>query len=392
MAVISGLLHQARTVLTLHNSFDAPFPASVQRRFFGKALNVDTMLQCSLPLLNGPLIAVSTPFARELSCDPLQKVVFADHLQKMFAMNPPLGIENGIFGEDRRPFTPEALALAGAGKYEKLIVRKNTFKRRFVKALKRTRDHRIIGTITLPEDDTATPVFFLAGRLDFKQKGFDIMFHAFARLKRGRAKLFFCPSSMDANSADALEFFREIADSCAGDVEIWPFKIQKRVYDLFLKGASYLLMPSIYEPFGSANEGLLSGTPLVARATGGLWVQVNSATPVKVPSFYGMMGLDNTKGPPTGILYREADGDEETGIAWRNLLDLPVREREGLPLYESLVNAAHGGLKNAISLYSRPEKYARLLVNCVKEVQKFSWDKAAGKYRQLYDVATNRGM
>lgn len=134
MAVICGLLHQARTVLTLHNSFDAPFPASIQRRFFGRVLNADTILQCSLPLLNGPLIAVSTPFARELSCDPLQRTVFAGHLQKLFAMNPPLGIENGFFGEDRRPFTPGTLALAGAGRYEKIIIRKNTFKRRFVKA------------------------------------------------------------------------------------------------------------------------------------------------------------------------------------------------------------------------------------------------------------------
>lgn len=392
MAVIGGLLHHARTVLTLHNSFDAPFPAEFQRRFFAKAIEADTVLQCSLPLLNGPIIAVSTPFARELTCDPLQRTVFADHLQKLFAMNPPLGIENGIFGEDRHPFTPRAIALAEAGVHEKIIVRKNTFKRRFIKALKRTSDPRIIGKITLPAGDSETPVFFLAGRLDFMQKGFDVIFHAFSRLKHGRAKLFFCPSSMDANGADALSFFREIADRCAGDIEIWPFKIPRRVYDLFLKGASYLLMPSIYEPFGSANEGLLSGTPLLARGTGGLWVQVNSATPVKVPAFYGNLCLDNASGPPTGIIYREECSDAEAEVEWRKLLELPVMERPGLPLYEALVKAAHNGLKSAISLYGRPQKYAPILINSIKEVRKFSWDRAAKKYRQVYDVATNRGM
>lgn len=391
MAVISGILHQARTVLTLHNSFDAPFPAEIQRRFFAKATDADTVLQCSLPLLNGPLIAVSTPFARELTCDPLQRTVFADHLQKQFAMNPPLGIENGIFGEDRHPFTPRTLALAEAGDFEKTIIRKNTYKRRFLKALKQTRDPRIIGKITVPADDTDLPIFFLAGRLDFMQKGFDVMLQAFTRLKRGRAKLFFCPSSMDANSTEAFAFFKEITERCAGDIEIWPFKIQRRVYDLFLKGASYLIMPSIYEPFGSANEGLLSATPVLARGTGGLWVQVNSATPVKVPGFYGNLCLDNTNAPSTGIIYREECSDAEAEVEWRKLLELPVSERPHLPLYESLVKAAYGGLKNAISLYGRPQKYAPILINSIKEARKFSWDRAAKKYRQVYDVATNRG-
>ena len=392
MAVVSGLLLQARTVLTLHNSFDAPLPPEVQRRFFAKELDAETVLQCALPFVNGPLVTVSSPFARELTCDPLQRTVFADHLQTLFAMNPPVGIENGVFGEDRRPFTPSTLSLAEAGAHGKIVIRKNTFKRRFVKALARTNDPRIIGKIMLSADDTTTPVFFMAGRLDFMQKGFDVVFHAFARLKRGRAKLMFCPSSVNVNNAEGLGFFRELTGRCAGDIEVWPFKLSRRVYDLFLKGASYLLMPSLYEPYGSANEVLLAGTPVVSRCTGGLWSQVNSAVAVKVPAFYGDLVVDNRKEPSTGVLYREEYSDEAAGLEWRRLLELPVSERAGLPLYESLVKNAHAGLNSAITLYSRPEKYSRLLINSVKEVGKFSWDRAAEKYRKVYDVATNRGI
>ena len=74
-------------------------------------------------------------------------------------------------------------------------------------------------------------------------------------------------------------------------------------------------MPSLYEPFGSANEGLLSGTPIVARGTGGLWIQVNSACPVTVPPFYGAMRLDGKREFPTGILFREEFPDARPGAS-----------------------------------------------------------------------------
>ena len=85
-----------------------------------------------------------------------------------------------------------------------------------------------------------------------------------------------------------------------------------------------------------------------------------------------------------GTKRREKSG----GVFWNfpsaNALGCRCTNRWSLPRM--------AGLKSAISLYSRPDKYASLLVNCVTEVQKFSWDKAARKYRQVYDVATNRGM
>jgi hypothetical protein len=61
-------------------------------------------------------------------------------------------------------------------------------------------------------------------------------------------------------------------------------------------------------------------------------------------------------------------------------------------LYESLVDAAYGALLQAVEINERPEEYAALIRNGIREVGKFSWTKAAEKYIQVYDVATNRGI
>jgi len=391
LAVEQGVLRQTRTVLTLHNSFDCGISAGHKRRFFGQDLRGDTVLQCSIPFLSGPLVTVSTPFARELKSDPLQRTFFADHLQEAFSRNPPVGIENGIFGEASLPFTGVALSAAQEGRFEKLLTRKRTYRRRFLKIVERGRDSRSVGKLAIDSEDTATPVFFMTGRLDFMQKGFDVMFTAFERLRRGQAKLFFCPSGTSGSGDRDLRFFKAIAARCAGDIEIWPFKIPRRVYDLFLKGSSFLLMPSLYEPFGSANEGLLSGTPIVARGTGGLWVQVNSACPVTVPSFYGRLRLDGKRQFPTGILFREEYPDQKAAAEWRRLLELPPAKRPAVSLFTALVQSAHGALKEAISLYAQPETYARLILNGLTEVKNFSWERAAKKYLEVYDVACTRG-
>jgi glycogen synthase len=392
MAVLSALLCQTRTVLTLHNSFDSGLSSSFQRTFFGKEIGGETVLQCAIPFLNGPIIAVSTPFAVEVRRDPLQKTFFTDHLQTIFSMNPPVGIENGNFGDSHPPISSSILRLADAGHFVRLLTRKKTFKRRFLKVLGTVRDARIMGRLNIDSHDAETPVFYMAGRLDFMQKGFDVMFNAFERLPRKKAKLLFCPSSRSAKRRDELAFFRAFAERCSGDIEIWPFKISRRLYDLFLRGSTFLLMPSLYEPFGSANEGLQNGTPVVARATGGLWLQVNSVTPVKVPAFYMDLPIAEKNGNPTGILFREEYPDDLASLEWRDLLEQPPSKRRGMPLYESLVDAAYGALLQAIEINARPGEYAALIRNGIREVGKFSWVKAAEKHIQVYDVATKRGI
>jgi glycogen synthase len=386
-----SLLGGARTVLTLHNSFDFGISSGDKRRFFGHELPGCTVLQCCAPFLSGPLVTVSTPFACELSRDPLQRTFLADHLQDLFSKSPPIGIENGIFSDGPPSFTAPVLRAARNGSHEKLLTRKQTCRRRFLKIIERGRDARSTGKLKIDNTDTATPLFFMTGRLDLMQKGFDVIFTAFERLRRGEAKLFFCPSGTSGKGDRNLAFFREVARRCAGDIEIWPFKIPRRAYDLCLKGASFLLMPSFYEPFGSVNEGLLSGTPIVARATGGLWIQVNSAAPVKVPPFYGRLRLDGRRDFPTGILFREKYSDEKAEKEWRRLLELPPAQRLQVPLFASMVKAAEAALRNACGLFGRPDGYARLIVNGFDEVRNLSWERAAEKYVQVYDVACTRG-
>jgi glycogen synthase len=385
-------LRGVRSILTLHNSFDFSLRPEIKRRFFGKGIKGETVLQCSIPFLSGPLITVSTPFARELSHDPLQRFNFARHLQTVFSMNPPLGIENGLFSEASSPFTASVLHGASGGRYGKLLSRKHTYRTRFLRAVGRYRGERNTGSLCIDYNDKAVPVFFMAGRLDIMQKGFDLMFCAFARLTRGSAKLLFCPSRSSKTFEEDLKFFNRIAARCKGDIEIWSSKIPRRLYELVLRGSSFLLMPSLYEPFGSANEGMAAGTPVIARGTGGLWIQVNSALPVTIPAFYGNLPLNGTSERPTGILFREKYPDSAAGKEWRRLLRLSPTERKKLPLFESLVVSAHAALESAIALYSRPDEYAKLILNGLEEVKKFSWERTAKKYTEVYEVAAERGI
>ncbi|MBD3315806.1 MAG: hypothetical protein GF344_08475 [Chitinivibrionales bacterium] len=170
-----------------------------------------------------------------------------------------------------------------------------------------------------------------------------------------------------------------------------PYKMPSPMYRDLLRGASYLLMPSLYEPFGAATEGALNGTPVVARATGGLWSQVRSLIPCPVPSFYGgaVEAGGHTADSATGILHREQFPPHEAAEQWSRILVSGPRERMEIPLYRGMVDAAHDALLAASDLYRRPRDYARIVVNAVNALSDMhkGWEVAVEKYRGIYSVA-----
>lgn len=393
IAVISSVLLHAKTVLTLHNSFDSPFPAHLKELFFGKQFGGDTLLQTLIPFLSGPLSTVSTPFAHELHHDPLQRTVFADHLQDLLAQNPPLGVENGMFGTPVTLFSSRALSAAHAGNVTALLKEKRGWRKTFIAQVAKSSDPRICGKLAMSTNAQTldqVPLFFMSGRLDPGQKGFDLVFNAFRRLPAGSAQLFFCPTLHREN--DDLSFYTKIAEECSGNITIWPFRITAEEYRQILKSASYLLMPSLYEPFGAASEGFLHGTPVVARATGGLLAQVNSGPEFLLPPLYRVLfSADTADTPQNGLLFRENFPDDEAGKQWRALLEAPVGERLGIPLYGAMVDAAYQVLCKATALFQDVDRYGNIILNGLDSVTRYTWQSAADKYCAIYDTASGRG-
>jgi glycogen synthase len=417
-AVLDGVLENARTVLTLHNSFDSGFGGlsgvgggagetganddaannaaqgsarSEEAREEAAARRVGitghTVLQCSIPLLNGPLTTVSAPFARELRYDALQRTVFTNHLQTAFSVNPPVGIENGMFGRPYLQYTYSALSRARQGVFDVLLTQKARFRERMLSIVESTgaSNPKVVGRLKDVADGKL--VFFMSGRLDLSQKGFDVMFRAFQKFPPGKAGLIFCPSSAEgAKHAKDLAFFKKIALERDGDMVIWPFRVSSDDYVSIVLGSSFLLMPSFYEPFGAATEGFMHGTPVVARATGGLQVQVGPLAGEEVGESTGILYRER----PSGVDGRESDSSECEG--WKEILGLPVNDRMRVPLYQSMVDEAFGALLKAAAIFADRHSYGRMVLNGMDSLKSFSWDAAVNKYRRVYDAAARRGF
>jgi glycosyltransferase involved in cell wall biosynthesis len=331
---------------------------------------------------------VSTPFAHELRNDPLQRACFTNHLLDAFSRNPPIGIENGIFGSPAKPF-PRKIS------HTDVLSEKEKWHKEFFAVLSSYRDKKIIGALDFSGKNNDAPVFFLSGRLDSMQKGFDSVFWAFQRLKRGSAKLLFSPNIGAGKNGRELDFFIDIAGRCKGDITIWPLHIPQREYEALLRGAGYLVMPSFYEPFGAATEGLACGTPVVARATGGLWIQTDPYDAIDVPKFYGpLLSPFNQvrKRAATGFLYREQYPEKMSGKDWTRIFESSLSERIQSPLYEAIVEAAYDALRSAISMYRDRKAYASLIANGFRSLPQFDWKFAVAKYRKVYDAASESAV
>jgi glycogen synthase len=195
---------------------------------------------------------------------------------------------------------------------------------------------------------------------------------------------------------EGLRFLQDLALARPGEVKVFPFRMAQGYMEL-QRGSSYMVMCSLYEPFGAATEGYAVGTPVVARATGGLVEQV---APHRVPSLSDAAWrwaepYHPSDAPPTGFLFREHDLPWEDRVSgWRAIVACAyepgdrVEQRSGIPLFDAMVGEAAAAFRDAIALYEGDrEGYARTIVNGFDMLDAFSWERAVREYQQVYELA-----
>jgi glycogen synthase len=382
-ALLDETLESAALVLTSHNPYDHELLISdlhslTQRGEFD-GQDPPSVYQQMIPLFDAPVTTVSTTFAAELTSDPLQTEHFTNHLQHIFHQQGLVGVNNGLFGQLKAPFSDEAYKQLSA-KDSQLILREKLAKRTaMLELLAVYQDERILGTLDggqekplaeLPDD---IPVYLMFGRMDPGQKGFDVLLRAIEQMPRGSAKFILTPIVTDFSDQFYADMCR-VAQECAGDVAIYPFRMQQGYMEA-MAGATFAVMPSLYEPFGGATEPYLSGTPVIARATGGLVQQIVDVR------------QDQKNG--TGLLFRETTGP--AAGEWRQIQTTHnPQERMAFPCYQSMVNELVSTLTHASEVYRNDShQYASMLANLHVQAQEFSWEKTIAEYQAVYELATS---
>ena len=232
------------------------------------------------------------------------------------------------------------------------------------------------------------PIFVFFGRDDPRQKGYDVAAAAIEKIPKGKAKYIFTPIPGD-EGLKGLAFLKRLARKRPGEVKVFPFRMERGYMEL-QKGASFLVMCSLYEPFGGATEGYVVGTPVVARATGGLVQQV-----CPYPSTCLTDEVRRVASPyhesfdaPSGFLFREPTLKRNDVIAgWRKIVECDywpegdrLTDRAGTLLFDQMVEQASQALLDAIDVYTQSqETYATMIHNGFKMLNRFSWDDSVKK-------------
>jgi glycogen synthase len=344
-----------------------------------------TVYECMIPLFDAPVSTVSRQFARDLTTNPLQTMHFANHLQQVFRLRGLVGVDNGLFMKPHCAFTPDAVESVSRGDFEPILSEKRAKRMKMLEVLTQYRPPARIGGLLAAGDEDLTqlpaqvPVFMMFGRMDPGQKGFDVLAQAVRSLPPATAKFIVCPI-VPARAEAFLDLWRTVAVERAGDVVIFPFRMQQGYLES-MAGATYCVMPSLHEPFGAATEPYLQGTPVVAHATGGLVQQVIDARQYPAEA--------------TGILYRpqEVGTAEQQGRQWRAVLDSPdPASRMHFPLYVSLVQGLAAALTEAIRIFQNDTQlYGQMLSHLYPQATKFDWDRAAAEYGKIYAAAVRAG-
>jgi len=380
----------AAAVLVLHNAYDKPLPEPILSAMGWRKARGSTVLRRTIPSLTGPLCTVSENFARELTHEPLLARVYTPHLQALFKKKGIVGINNGLF--EPLDFPGGAIEAARAGDFLPILEEKQTRRTALVREMQQDWAEQPWGQ--LDWTDFNGPIFMMFGRDDPRQKGYDLAAAAIREIPEGLAKFIFTPIPGDEGLA-GLGFLKRLAEERAGEVLVFPFRMS-RGYKALQQGSSYLVLSSFYEPFGGATEGYSVGTPVLARATGGLVQQVVPHPSVSLPGAVSRLvsTFHPKKSLPSGLLFREPDMPlSEVVAGWRTINECAywpdgdrIADRVGTPLYDGMVQAATRAFLDAIKVYTDdPVDYARMIFGGFELLKRFSWDASVAGYRRVFD-------
>jgi len=403
---LSGTQHRMKLFLTLHNSYDSPVTDEDMAQW-GIQYNScpgTTVLNRAIPSAQRTIFTVSDQFAEDLCDDEFQSKIMAPHLNEMLRPRL-LGVNNG-------PFADLAVGLgilrkAMAGKYEPIAEWKAENRKKALSSLKDfepSPEKPIWGDRTKFNSDPSVCWFVMAGRDDPRQKGYDIAAGAVEMFLKdnGKAFFFFFPMPGD-EGLPGLCFLKDLALRFPENVLVLPF-IWSEGFFAVLRGASFGLMPSLYEPFGMANEFYLNGTPGIGRTTGGIIQQIvplrgvacfSHTAEVRAAKWHG------SSANPTGLLFRETDDIESSERDWHGINraayklggELPNRleERRGIAgdpdlpgyqLFRAMSDELRWALNDAVRLFTQcPDLYYRMVTDGINFIQRtFSWERAAAEY------------
>jgi glycogen synthase len=407
-ALLAGPLKgfTASVLLTLHNPYDHALSNAALARITSRVgperwplvhHGNHTMLAHMIPLADAPISTVSRRFAQELTTDPLQTAHFAAHYQEILVRQGVIGIDNGLFAQvpGPAPALDKAMAAARRGRAGPLLELKLASRQRALRELDGylrqlaavpNPNEPVFGTLDggtgrplgdLPGD---VPVFLMTGRLDPGQKGFDVFAAAIAETPAGLGRYIISPLSPMAFDPDIranLDYLEDLAERRPGEVVVLPFRIADIYADL-VRGVTWSVWPSLYEPFGGVTEPYVWLTPVIARATGGLVQQV--------------VDFDISPIDATGLLYRET---VPAGRAWQEAAQRAMQgeqdpaARASSALFRAQATALREAIVEAAGLYrDRPGDYARLIANLAAMCRVLDWGRSVRDYRTWYDSAS----
>ncbi len=394
---LNGRLKRYRSFITLHNCYDSRVhvedPCVTPH---SEPMNQpDSILRRALAKANRPVFTVSGQFASDLTADPIQTRILAKHIQDPLKAGL-VGINNGPFGSVNVPagiLESEGNVFHAKMRQWKIDHRKNAI--RELRQLEGRFDIPVWGKAGELSPESGSCWLVMTGRDDPRQKGYDAAAVAARRvLVEGfNVNFIFLPIPGD-EGLPGLSFLETLYRDFPDRVVVLPFRWNEG-YAAILRGASFGIFPSFYEPFGGVSEFYFNGTPVIARTTGGLVQQIVPYVEIRPPVEAVRVRADRwhqASALPTGLLFRERDGIDSAERDWYEINaaeydigggpDDRIGRRMQLGVFREMVDELHLCMTDAIDIFfNRQDAYYSLIKNGIRHIRNvFLWERAAREY------------